>query len=290
MDDLKVTFGMKSNQLNGLYQETYPNGKTKVLGLFDNGQRVGIWSVWNEEGDLQVKRNFENNFSCDFIYPKTNNPFSALYAKYPDYKLTRNSQGFYPYLFVEERSVVYSKRLWRELNVANEPQLFQNIDFGALIENVFQNDIKWYYYGENGEFKTDIPIDSLIKLRESVKSWDLERIQVKEDFFFDSDMLLSDCRQVGISFYENKGDKKPKFTLYYPYIRQLLTAFKVDYSTIDGVENLDDVFYFHDYRGSIVQTSNIYQNPIGLEASKLDLTNELNKLIIEHGLWLVYGR
>lgn len=239
---------------------------------------------------MQVQRNFKDNFNFEFVYPQTNHPLGSLYKKYPEYRLKRNEKGFYPYLYVEERSVVYSKRIWRELNASNEPQLFQNIDFGVLIESVFQNDIKWYYYGENGEFKTEIPADSLIKLRESVKSWDLERIQVKEDFFFNADMLLSDCRQVGINFYENKNDKKPKFTLYYPYIRKLLTSFNVDYSTVSGVENLDDVFFFHDFRGTIVQTSSIDQNPKGLEANELDLTNELNKLIAEHALWLIYGR
>jgi antitoxin component YwqK of YwqJK toxin-antitoxin module len=290
LDDLTVTFGMHANQFNGLYKETYPNGKLKVLGFFDNGQRVGIWSVWNEKGEIQVQRNFKNNFNCEFVYPQTNHPFGSLYMKYPEYRLKRNKKGFYPYLFVEERSVAYSKRIWRELNAANEPQLFQNIDFGALIEDVFQNEIKWYYYGENGEFKTEIPSDSLIKLRESAKSWDLERIQVKEDFFFNADMLLSDCRQVGISFYENKNDEKPKFTLYYPYIREVLTEFNVAYSTNAEIENLDDVFFFHEYRGTIVQTSSIYQNPHGLEANELDLTNEVNKLIAEHSLWMVYGR
>ncbi|MEN9400086.1 MAG: hypothetical protein RL632_1187 [Bacteroidota bacterium] len=290
VDDLKVTFGMNSNQLNGLYKETYRNGNTKVLGFFENGQRVGIWSVWNEEGIMQVQRNFENNFTCDFIYPNTNDLFDVLYAQYPEYRWKRNNEGYYPYLYVEERSVVYSKRIWRELNATNEPQLFQNIDFGVLIERVFQNDIKWYYYGENGDFRTEIPADDLIKLRASAKSWDLKRIQIKEDFFFNADMLLSDCRQVGISFYENKNDKKPKFTLYYPYIRKLLTGFNLDYSKVSGVENLDDVFFYHDYRGTIVQTSSIEQNPNGLEANELDLTNELNKLIAEHALWLIYGR
>jgi len=290
LDDLTVTFGMHANQFNGLYKETYPNGKLKVLGFFDNGQRFGIWSVWGEDGDMKVQRNFENNFKCDFIHPKTNNPHNALYSRHPVYQLKRNKKGFYTYLYVEERSVVYSKRLWRELNSANEPQLFQNIDFSLLMEKVFQNEIKWYYYGENGEFKTEIPTDSLIKLRESAKSWDLERIQVKEDFFFNADMLLSDCRQVGISFYEKKNDEKPKFTLYYPYIRKVLTEFNVAYSTNAEIENLDDVFFFHEYRGTIVQTSSIYQNPHGLEANELDLAHEVNKLIAEHSLWLVYGR
>jgi len=239
---------------------------------------------------MKVQRNFENNFKCDFIHPKTNNPHNALYSRHPVYQLKRNKKGFYTYLYVEERSVVYSKRLWRELNSANEPQLFQNIDFSLLMEKVFQNEIKWYYYGENGEFKTEIPTDSLIKLRESAKSWDLERIQVKEDFFFNADMLLSDCRQVGISFYEKKNDEKPKFTLYYPYIRKVLTEFNVAYSTNAEIENLDDVFFFHEYRGTIVQTSSIYQNPHGLEANELDLAHEVNKLIAEHSLWLVYGR
>jgi hypothetical protein len=50
------------------------------------------------------------------------------------------------------------------------------------------------------------------------------------------------------------------------------------------------VFFFHDYRGTIVQTSSIEQNPKGLDEKVLDLTNELNKLIVEHALWLVYGR
>ncbi|MCE2683250.1 MAG: formylglycine-generating enzyme family protein [Cryomorphaceae bacterium] len=290
VDALTVDYGMEDNHMNGIYKETYSDGQVKVLGCFKEGQRIGVWTVWDQSGKMQVQRSFENNFTVDLIYPETNNPYSSLYASYPEYQLIRNNQGFYSYLFVEERSVVYSKRIWRELNVSNEPKLFQHIDFSLLIDEIFKNEINWYYYGENGEFKTAIPRDSLSKLSQSVGSWDLERIQVKEDFFFNADMLLSDCRQVGISFYENKKDKKPMFTLYYPYIRMVLSDFQVKYSKNDAVKNLDDIFFFHDYRGTIVQTSSFDENQNELKSSEFDLSHELNKLITEHALWLIYGR
>ena len=290
IDDLTVDYGMENNQINGLYMETYSNGQVKVLGCFQDGQRIGIWTVWNEDGVMKVQRNFQDNFTCDFIFPKTNNPYSALYVKYPDYKLIRNNQGFYPYLFVEERSVVYSKRLWRELNESNEPLLFQKIDFGLLIEDFFKNNINWYYFGEHGDFKKVVSLDSLASLRESSKNWDFKRIQIKEDYFFNSDRLLSDTRQIGISFYENKKDQLPKFTVYYPTIRKSLATFNVDFSNVNGIENLDDVFFFHDFRGEIVWTSNIYQHPSGNESNEYDLMHELNKFTTEHALWLIYGR
>jgi antitoxin component YwqK of YwqJK toxin-antitoxin module len=290
IDELTVDYGMVDNQLNGIYTENYSNGKVKVLGCFLDGQRIGIWTVWGKNGEMQVQRNYQNNLICEFIYPKTNNPYSVLYASHPDYNLIRNAQGFYPYLFVEERSVVYSKRIWREISASNEPQLFENIDFAQLIEEIFKNNIHWYFYGEHGDFKTEIPADSLASLRLEAKNWDLRRIQVKEDYFFNSDRLLTDTRQVGISFYENKNDQEPKFTVYFPNIRKCLSTVNVDFSNVVGIENLDDVFFFHDFRGEIVRTSNVYQPSSRKESGDFDLMHELNKFTTEHALWILYGR
>ena len=93
---IDVDFSLVNNQLNGIYKEKYPNGKTKVIGYFINGQRSNIWSIWDEEGKIKVQRNYLNNITFDFIYPKTNFPYQEIYQMYPEYVVRKNKQNCVP--------------------------------------------------------------------------------------------------------------------------------------------------------------------------------------------------
>lgn len=285
MGETTVHFNLRNNHLDGVYGERYANGKLKVLGSFNNGQRIGVWSVWDENGVLKVQRNYEPNKVFKFIYPISNNAYSHIYDQYPIYTFKRNKQGFSPYVYVEERAIYYSKRNWRQVSQENEIDLFQQVDFKSIVAAIFETDAKWYLYGHSGDFKNEISADSIKSLRKSFVSWDFSRFEFKEDFFFDLDRLVSDSRQIAISFYKNSTDQSPTYTIFFPQIRSVLTKFKMEVPHLSDIENLDDYFFFHAYRGNIINVSYFNDKMI-----KTDLEMEIGMLVDEHNIWMLFNR
>jgi hypothetical protein len=282
-----IKFNLENNKLEGIYQENYASGKVKVLGTFSKGQRVGVWSIWDENGVMKIQRDYKNNQDCTFLFPLKNHVYSEVYAKHPAYVLQRNSEHFYPYQFVEERSVAFSMRLWRQLSTDNEPELFHQLNIEKLIPQLFANEAKWYQYGTYGDFKTEVSNDSLMSLKEGSQLWDKSRIEVKEDFYFNADNLRGDTRAISISFYKNKTDVTPSYTVYYPHIRAVLAQFKAKVEGVSEIENIDDVFFFNAYRGTIVHRSGLDEKT---KTKEIDLQIELEKFSSEHDLWLSFQR
>jgi antitoxin component YwqK of YwqJK toxin-antitoxin module len=290
VNHLNVKFCLKNNQFEGIYLEKYNNGKLKIIGTFSNGQRIGIWTVWDTLGVIKIQRNYQNNKTCEFLFPFQNNPFANIYHSNPSYVLEKNDQNIYPYNFTEERTVIYSKRIWREINVVNEPDLFRNIDFKLLIQEMFKSDIKWYKYGENGDLKNELPKDYITQLELSSIEWDLNRLEIKEDFFFNLDLLMSDTRQIAISFYKNQKDNKPSYTVYFPKLRKIMGGTNLVDSNYDEIKTVDDLFFFHLYRGNIIGSGNVYTDSKTNNSKLIDLECELEKITDEHDLWIVFGR
>ena len=257
------------------------------MGEFHKGQRIGIWSIWDSTGVLKIQRNYTNNKTFEFIYPVNDYPYKNLYTQFLTYRLERNEEGVYPYLHIEERTVVYSLRTWRQLNVTNEPELFKLIDFESVVKKFFDEVIQWYLYGKNADLQVVLESDTALK--REYKNWDFSRIEIKEDFFFNSDNLMSDTRQVGLSFYKNKEDKQPTYLLYFPNLREVFSTFKMKVKGFDEVENLDDFFFFNFYRGKNVKRTGIEGTKV-IEDKAIDLNIDYNKLRAEHELWLKYGR
>ena len=274
-----VTYNLDNNHLNGLYAEKYKDGKNKVTGQFKDGQRVGLWSVWDSTGVLKVQRNYLNNKQFDFVYPD---------VKSMDV-LKKNSNQIYPYLYIEERAIAYSFRIWRLLNEKNEANLFKQIDFKLVVESLLNKDASLYLYGESADFKQEIIGDSLINVRTESKSWDYSRIEIKEDFFFNKDNLLGDTRQISISFYKNKKDSSPTYSVYCPSIRDVLSKFRITDGVIAEISNLDDYFFMKAYRGEIVNSSNLNRYK-KMDKKQADIQTELDLLSNEHDLWLFFGR
>lgn len=290
VNDVNIKYCLNNNHFEGIYLEKYNNGKLKVLGTFSNGQRVGIWTVWDTLGIIKIQRNYQNNKTCEFLFPSQNNPYANIYNSNPLYVLEKNDQNIYPYFHTEERAVVYSKRIWREINVGNEPNLFRNVDFKLLTQEMFKIDLKWFHYGESGDFKTVLPKDSITSLELSSKEWDFNRIEIKEDFFFNTDLLMTDTRQIAISFYKNDKDKKPSYTVYFPWVRPIMGKTKVVDSNINEIKTADDIFFFHSYRGNIIGCGNVYINSKTVNLKQTDLECELEKITLEHDLWIMFGR
>ncbi len=292
INDQDISFGIINNHLEGVYCEKYTSGKIKVLGSFSDGQRVGIWSIWDENGILQVRRMYTNNKICDFLFPITVKTYNEIFKQFPESSLNKNSKSFIPYTFVEEREVVYSQRVWRQLSSINEPELFKQVDFRMLVEHVFDKNSKIFLYEPLGSLRHEIPQDSMEILKSQFSTWDFNRIEIKEDFFFNLNSLLSDTRQISIGFYKDSNAKTPSYSIYYPWLREVLSTIKLKNSNMKEVENLDDLFFYHNYRGNIVWSRNDFEFENGTEENKLpnEFKIELEKFVEEHKLWLAYGR
>ena len=284
-----VQFGTKNNRLNGLYVEKYKTGQSKVVGEFYDGQRIGIWSVFDTNGILKIQREYTGDKNCQFVYPISEHPYKKIYEMYPNYTLKRNMDQYYPYLYVEERAVQFSSRFWRQLTKENEAELFRAVDFQMMVTDLLKSNVKWYLYGSQGNFQTLIEGNDLVSLTSECATWDYSRIEIKEDFFFNKDMLLSDTRQLGINFYKNKEDKIPSYSLYYPYVRKELARIKMNINGLNEIKNLDDLFFFNGYRGKIVNSTS-YNKIVKEKGDQVDWYLEVEKISLEHDNWIFFGR
>ena len=282
-------FGFKNNHFHGVYHEKHQSGETKVLGEFFKGQRIGIWSVWDTSGVLKVQRNYVNNNTFDFVYPVSNHPYKEIYTQNPIYILKRNGDGLYPYPFVKERSVVYSARGWKQFSMKNEPELFNQIDLKSIVKQVFEEDLTWYFYENNGSFKNELTHEDLLKIAYECDSWDFNRIEIKEDFLFNTESMSSEIRQLGLAFYTNADAVEPSYLLYFPSIRSILSKQKIVVKGRPEIDHLDDAFFFNAYRGQYIKTFE-YFDIHEVKTSAQDLFMEYQKLSAEHDFWKAYGR
>ncbi len=286
---VSVETSYTNNHLHGVYSEKYANGKQKTLGEFRDGQRVGLWSVWDSTGTLQVQRFYNGSRNAEFLFPLIENPYEELYKKYMPTDLVRNADGYYGYQFVEERAVAYSNRVWRVLNPSNEPELFRQVDFKKLMLSVLTNEGKLFEYGTSGMFQVQVPLEKYPELQKEMETWDFSRISIKEDFFFSSDVLKGDTRQLGMNFYTNIADSLPKYSIYFPQFRKTFATYSIQVKSNPEVKNLDDYFFFKAYRGTIEKASNVFDREQKNDP-RIDWEFELEPIVSEHQLWLQYGR
>ncbi len=167
------------------------------------------------------------------------------------------------------------------------------VDLSFLTDKEFRKQIKSFSISELitvkefNEYLVSVESDSLIALKNDINSWDFNRIEIKEDFFFNKDILLSDIRQVAISFYRNKGDEKPSYTLFYPHTRAILAKFKYEITSLNDLKNLDDFFFFHEYSGEIVNCSSGFGKHFSNDPNCI---YDIKKIMTEHDLWISFGR
>lgn len=280
---LQVEALVLNNQFHGPYLEKYSNGKTRIEGNFQNGRREGIWTVKDSYGLVLLQRNYSGN-NFETVYPKTRNPFNEVFAEFPIETMVKDEYGVRKYVYVESHMVSNTMRLWRTLNNENEIDLFKLNHFPSLVEDFVKGNIAWYYYGISADFKEKVEGKDLEKLINEISNWDYSRVEIKEDFFFNSSLLKGDARQIAMSFYTNRADETPSFTVYFPQIRKVLMDYPISVSSNKEITNLDEYFFFNAYRGKLTKYSSF--KPV----TKTDWEIEFSRLLLEHEQWIKFGR
>ena len=131
---------------NGLYERYDLNFLTLEQGNYVNGQKVGIWKIWNKEDEIFIEKDFDNNGKEIPIINKD-------YLKYPSF-------------LYEERDSLPFGQVTLKLKFDDSCHL-ENLNLIKGIDTTFDSIIieKYKRYASLSE-KYKIPIEDCIIKRE----------------------------------------------------------------------------------------------------------------------------
>jgi hypothetical protein len=288
-EKITCTYETSNGRIDGNYSSFYKNGQKKSEGTFQNNYRIGKWTVWDSTGIIRMQRVYENPFAFKQIIPAyKRDSFNLLNER--RYTLRYNFDGYIDYFNVKEKTIQWSKRIWRFIPEASNENLFEN----NLLYNIFQSNIlsKMLTAFSDEQFFNEItPI-----LPDTTKN-KVIGYRIKEDCFFDSERVVAESRIIGISsVIINKltNDTTDLFWIYFPQVRKYLARQKIQ-SQFSNISTLDDLFFFRDFNSQIYKEANIWDREIsdykkGIHISKEAESIEVNIIESEHDLWIASSK
>lgn len=244
------------------------------------------------------------------------------------------TQRVVPYPHVRQADVMWERRVWREIDlrekinlplyyptepIKDRKSLFDVIKQGILEdgsitaydpgptatddeftkpmlpndvkEMLFHSDTVWTANLETGELEPALTTTE-------VKSADVVKYVLKEDWVFDRQRSVMDIRIIGICpMIENKGDEgevrgyTPLFWLYFPELRYVLVNWEVFNRENDAERrSFDHVFWARQFNSTITKVSNVYDRKIVEYKTGIDALlegEEIKEMLFnfEHDLW-----
>jgi gliding motility associated protien GldN len=209
---------------------------------------------------------------------------------------------------VDERDVMWHRRLWREIDLNEKPNnLFQypkgraNCSFFDQIYSRLKSGVIKAYHPNDAEFTQELSVDNLLKLISDsvlndngelqirpIENKDVIKIWLKEDWFFNSKYSKIDVRIVGLCPVKVKVDKdglvkgyEQLFWLYFPHIRGVLTNAEVIKASDDKPRiSFDDIFIKRMFDSYIIQKEDVSKQSVRKTKIELDerLENEKTKI------------
>lgn len=268
-------------RLDGKYTAYYGNGKKKAKGQFSNNLRTGIWSVWNEKGNLIVQRNYANPFEFSVSFPLNVNEHKSKY------KFERDTLGCYKHPVIYPEKILAAFRKWRIIEPALNPLLFDNNKlFRAVHDLVIQHKVKGY--------TTDSLNSIKIVVDRSDQEFRVVGFKTMEDWFVDDDRLTAEKYTIAIAplvVFKNTTDTIPFYWLELDELRPFLVKEHLHSPLLpETINNLDDVFFLHYFHGRISKSFHFAEDhthylqiydPVN-EALRIDL----DAIDYEHRLWV----
>jgi hypothetical protein len=291
--DFSVEYQVDKGKLHGKYVSYYPNGVKKAEGEFYNNQRIGIWTMWNEEGEELLQRDYSNSFV--FLHPEATLDDLA-YVPY------RDDSGCFEYFKLHEKEVLFSKRMMSVILPENNEFLFPAKELLIrLSEN--QDDKAFQQIKIHDEFSFE-PMD----LPEVVNS-EIIAYKLLQEAVYDSERQIMEIRPVFIcpviyndvegTIYEGNY---LSYQLLYPYMNEI--AVTVAEPEME-VFSMADVFFWQYYQFGMLTFDNSEfswtDNLKSIDSELFNSDGELNKrfssnlwegrielIEIEHDLWRKY--
>lgn len=280
----KVVADIQDGLFHGNYQSYYENGQLCAKGQFEYNFRMGEWSVWDEEGQLKVKRLYTAPLVYTTLYP--NPPSSPLIEllNVPQYYPQRNEKGVMEYHFITENEVFYEKQWVRFLPYVSLNSWWMDV---LLNYCTTQDSVIAYTTSDFIQKLNSIPSPSTGKLL---------GFKLKEIYFFDMDRLLAESRILGLSplwVDTVQQDTIELYWLYYPAYREAFASLPIESKAYSKpLKNLDDVFFYRYFSSFIYEEKHAFLNtpPHTSSLSKAALKEasyrrEMEQLETEHRIW-----
>jgi gliding motility associated protien GldN len=225
--------------------------------------------------------------------------------------------------YVNERDVMWEKRIWREINVQtkrNHPFAYANRPFAEILFDLVKSGDATAYATNNDEFTTPLCADdiaALLDTKETIVVIDPEtleekevvvenkfdysrvkRFRLKEVWYFDSKYSKLNVRILGIAPIVTRLDdmgnvlfEGPLCWFYYPELRNLLTREEAFNEGNDAARmTWTDMFDARLFESNITKESNVHDRRIEDYKSGIDALVEADKIKegifnFEHDLW-----
>lgn len=234
-----------------------------------------------------------------------------------------------PYPNIREADVFWSKRVWRVIDFRekiNHPFYYPTqptqgrINLISVLLQGIQEGGVLAYKVDDDEFKipmTQQEMQNILVKMDSSKVIDpftgeerdtvipikfdpstVTLLRVKEDWVFDKQRSVIECRIIGIcpvlEEYDSDGSlkgTKPLFWIYFPQARPYLVTNEVYNRFNDGQRfSFDDLFFKRMFSSYVIKESNVYDRYIQQYTTGLDALLESDRIqndlfILEHDLW-----
>ena len=287
----KVVYELRDGRIHGTYQSYYPNGHQRALGEFENNYRTGKWIVWDSTGKKQIERVYSSPFVFEQKHPGGSKEGPIPILSEPVYKIKYNDEGYIDYFPLEERMIVWAKRIWRKVPADNNLILFNDKLFQKKLFNLIKTSELPSYGTKNDIFQEEVDLSSV-----DFDELDLVAFKLKEEWFFDCERFVMECRIIGICpVVESSGDTTDLCWIYFPELRPYIANVSIESNkTPDYIHSLDDLFFYRDFASTIYKESNVYNQEIAdytapdmieKEAERI----ELSIIELEHDTWINFA-
>ena len=175
------------------------------------------------------------------------------------------------------------------MNTANSVLFEENIFSDMIMKNVFETKKLTAY--TNSDFIKKYNPDTLKKELDK-KKVNVTGFKLSEVWFYNAAWQMSEERIIGVCPLVKDGSKEKMtelFWIYYPELRGIIASDKVSINGADYISNLDDVFLFRYYSGSISTYQKIHmEGKLPKETLVKDDAEqtEMELLDMEHDQWI----
>ncbi len=231
-DTYSAEYQVNKGKLNGKYVSYYNDGVKKAEGEFYNNQRIGIWTMWNEEGAELLQREYSNSFV--FLHPggKLND---LAYVPY------RNDSDWFEYFKLHEKDVLFSKRMMTVILPENNEYLFS----GKVFLNLLSENLKHKDF-QRIEIHDGFELDSMIL--PEVKNSEIIAYKLLQEAVYDSKRRIMEIRPVFICPVIRNNEENAiydknwlSYERIYPYMNEIGVA--VSESEME-IFSMADVFFW----------------------------------------------
>ncbi|HOV12333.1 MAG TPA: hypothetical protein PLL90_11290 [Bacteroidales bacterium] len=258
---IRFEYHTKNGLFDGTFISYYEDGNKKAEGKFFANQRKGHWKVWDQKGQKRAERVYENTFDYRITgqWDSAGNKCKVRQSANKKYSTVDPAFGYVPYYPITAKEVLWSKRLWREIpadSLVNQPLFGDNRLFHKIMDAINAHEIAAY---RDEEYQQVITYDSV----QEYKDYDVAFYRIKEDYFYNKTLNLSEYRTIGIGpSVKKSGKTKTLFWLYYPEMRGWLAQQQPETKTSNSLVTYESLIFNRYYNSTIYKESNVYDREI----------------------------